>query len=141
MLKKQGILTVTAEPKMDSNSSFLGALCYLPAFIFGPGISLFILLSKYRHNRFLVFHAYQALFLSVFIFLYSSLYLMSGLTPRLFVGLDPAIYILADLVSLLLLPGFVVLILALLAGLFKAFIGEKYSLPVIGKYAQKLAFF
>jgi uncharacterized membrane protein len=94
-----------------------GALAYITII---PAI-IFLLVEPYNRNSFVKFHAWQCIFLYVVGFV---------------VGFVNVIPILGQIVFLIAMVGlFVVWLMALL----KALKGEKWEIPVIGKYAAQQA--
>ena len=94
-----------------------GALCYLLWFVTGI---LFLIVEK--NSRFVRFHALQSI--ATFV----PLYILSAIIPLLgnpFITIPLSILLwLASLALWMLL-------------LYKAYIGEKYKLPVVGEIAEK----
>ncbi|HZX19613.1 MAG TPA: DUF4870 domain-containing protein [archaeon] len=99
-----------------------GALCYLLGFITGI---LFLLIEK--DNKFVKFHAMQAILFSVAFFVASVILSMFWVIP--FLG-----WLIAGIGSTLL--GIAGLLLWLFL-MWKAYQGEKFKLPVIGDIAEK----
>jgi len=106
-----------------------GALCYLLGILTGI---LFYVIEK--ENDFIRFHAMQSIIVfGGFFVLSTSLSFITGFLSYIPVfGWIAAV--LLGLVSLLLLPVIFVLWLFLM---YKAFNGERYELPVVGKYANE----
>ncbi len=88
-----------------------GALCYLFGWITG----IFFLLFE-KKNKFVQFHAFQSLIT----------FIILGFMITLFLEVDVIVGL------LFLLEIFLWIFL-----MYKAFIGEKYKLPVIGDFAEK----
>ncbi len=109
----------------SSDDNIFGALCYLIA----PWVSLFILFTDKKSNKFLAFHAWQAIFLIVAIVVF-----IIGLGIVNFV-----VGIVAGPLALCVLPLYALPLVAILLGLVKAFQGEMYKMPVLGEYAEKQA--
>jgi len=94
-----------------------GALAYVTII---PAI-VFLLVEPYNKNSFIRFHAWQCIFLYLVAFV---------------VGFVNVIPILGQIVFLIAMVGlFVVWLMALL----KALKGERWEIPLIGKYAAKQA--
>jgi uncharacterized membrane protein len=94
-----------------------GALAYITII---PAI-IFLLVEPYNRSAFVRFHAWQSIFLQAGLFVVS------------FINVIP---ILGQIVFLILFLGFFV---AWVMVLMKALKGEKYELPIIGKYAAQQA--
>lgn len=107
-------------PKGNKTSTGLeenvaGLLCYVLGFITGI---VFLVLEK--ENKFVRFHAFQSIFVSVVLFI-----------ANIFLAIIPFIgWVLQPLVGLLGLVLWVFLI-------FKAYSGEKFKLPFLGDLAEK----
>jgi uncharacterized membrane protein len=102
-----------------------GALCYLAGFVTGI---VFLVLEPYRHDRFVRFHAFQAIFLSVaWVILHFALGISMSLMPWTLWHFTAA---LSSLVSLAFL-GLAFLLM------YKAYSNERFKLPVIGDLAEK----
>jgi uncharacterized membrane protein len=112
-----------AAPKSDSN--LIAALCYIIA----PWVSLFVLFTDKKNDKFALFHAWQALVLIVVVFAYIIGLVILGFVIGLIAGPLACIVF-----PLWLLP----LVVALFAA-WKAYQGEKYILPVIGDFANSQA--
>jgi uncharacterized membrane protein len=104
-----------------------GALCYVLGVITGI---LFLVLAPYNQNKFVRFHAFQAIFFHVaFIGVIIVETIIGVMLP----------WSLSMIASLL---GFVVWLAGLVAWvllLVKAYQGERFKLPVIGDLAEKQA--
>jgi len=108
-------------------------LSYLLGFITGI---VFLVLEPYRHDRFVRFHAFQSIFYSVAYLvvwiIYSRLLVLGLFSPYTFafvIGLVSLIWILVSLAAFLFW----------LFLMFKAYNGEKFSIPFIGEIAAKQA--
>jgi len=113
----------------SSDSNLFGALCY----IIGVIVPLFVLFTEKKNDRFLAFHAWQSLALTV------------GMTV-VWVGFMVVLTVLAvvsggiaGILSCLMLPLMLVILLLVLYAAYKAYLGEKYKLPIIGDFAEKQA--
>lgn len=108
-------------------SNLAGALCYLAGFITGI---FFLVAEPYKRDRFVRFHAFQAIFLSVAWF---TIYFVLGIVSSMFVlQLWQVIWMLSSLL------GFVFFLLWIFL-MFKAYSNEQFKLPVIGDLAAKQA--
>lgn len=104
-----------------------GALCYVLGLITGI---VFLVLAPYNQNKFVRFHAFQAIFFHVaFIAIWIAEVIISMMLPW-------SLSMLASLLGLLVSLGGLVVWLLLL---FKAYQGQKFKLPVIGDLAEKQA--
>lgn len=118
----------TAAPAAPiANDNVLGAVAYITVI---PAI-IFLLLEPYNKNRFVRFHALQCLMLAGtwFVFWMANLVLAIPLTFLSFVG-----------TFLQMILGFgvaIVMLIAWIMAVIKAYGGEEYRLPVIGDYAAK----
>jgi len=104
-----------------------GLLCYILGLVSGI---LFLVLDPYNKNRFVRFHAFQAIFLHVaWIALWIVVNIFGAILPW---GLS----LIASLFHLaLVLGGLVIWVYVML----KAYNNEKYKLPVIGDIAEQQA--
>ena len=101
-----------------------GALCYVLGLITGI---LFLVLAPYNQNKFVRFHAFQAIFFHVaWIVLWIADTMMAFVLP----------WYLMSLVGMLLALGGLALWLILM---FKAYNNERFKLPIIGDLAEKQA--
>jgi uncharacterized membrane protein len=101
-----------------------GALCYVLGLITGI---LFLVLAPYNQNKFVRFHAFQAIFFHVaWIVLWIADTMMAFVLP----------WYLMSLLGMLLALGGLALWLILM---FKAYNNERFKLPIIGDLAEKQA--
>ena len=101
-----------------------GALCYVLGLITGI---LFLVLAPYNQNKFVRFHAFQAIFFHVaWIVLWIADTMMAFVLP----------WYLMSLIGMLLALGGLALWLILM---FKAYNNERFKLPIIGDLAEKQA--
>lgn len=101
-----------------------GALCYVLGLITGV---LFLVLAPYNQNKFVRFHAFQAIFFHVaFIVLAIAETIIAMILPW---------YLTAPLGMLVWLAALVIWIVLL----FKAYNNERFKLPIIGDLAEKQA--
>ncbi len=94
-----------------------GALAYVTII---PAI-IFLLVEPYNRNSYVRFHAWQSIFLGIAAFA---------------IGIINIIPILGQIIFLI---GMLILFVAWIVALLKALKGEKYQLPIIGKYAAQQA--
>lgn len=108
-------------------SNVAGALCYLVGFI---SAIFFLAVEPYKRNRFVRFHAFQAIFLSVAWF---ALYFVLGIFLTILPGMFWRVsWMLHSLLSLAFFLLWVFL-------MYKAYSNEQFKLPVIGDLAVKQA--
>jgi uncharacterized membrane protein len=104
-----------------------GALCYVLGVISGI---LFLVLAPYNQNKFVRFHAFQAIFFHVaFIGLLIAQTVIGFILPW-------SLSMVASLLGLVIWLGGVAVWVLLLV---KAYQGERFKLPVIGDLAEKQA--
>jgi uncharacterized membrane protein len=104
-----------------------GLLCYLVGLLTGI---FFLVIEPYKHDRFVRFHAFQAIFLSVAWFAaYFALSVLLGILPGMFWWLGWMLH------SVLNLAFFVLWIFLM----YKAYNSEQFKLPVLGDLAAKQA--
>jgi len=102
-----------------------GLLCYSAGCITG---FFFLVVSPYKRDHFVRFHAYQAIFLSVVYFLfYSAAAFFPASLPRMF-------WPLGELLRLFLNLGFFCLWLFLMV---RAYRNDEFKVPVIGEMAAR----
>ena len=99
----------------------LGALAYLTPI---PALA-FLVFEPYGRDRFIRFHSYQCLFLT--------------LVAVLLAGLSGLVSIFALLESLLTLAFQILLLAAWAKAAYEAYRGEEFRLPVIGTFAMRHA--
>jgi uncharacterized membrane protein len=108
-----------------------GLLCYLAGLITGI---LFLVLEPYNKNKFVRFHAFQSIFLSVAWFGIWIVLAILGSMMRLVLGYW--VYAMLGLVHMLIGLGFFILWILLM---IKAYQGQKFMLPILGPLADKQA--
>lgn len=128
---------MSTETSTGLDQNVAGALSYLLGFV--TGIAFFLL---EKENEYVRFHAAQSMLLSAGIVVLSVM--TTVLTTLLFVGdafvTGGAIAVLASLVvSLFWLVFSVVIFAAWLYLMVRAYQGKRVHLPVIGKYAERMA--
>lgn len=113
-----------------SENKLLAALCYIINVI----VPLFVIFTEKKKDRFLAFHAWQALLFAVAIFIVS-IVLSIVITV---LGFIPGINVVAGLLAAC---GFPLLWLAVMIYVlflaYKAYQGEKVMVPMVGEYAEK----
>jgi uncharacterized membrane protein len=110
-------------------SNVAGALCYLVGFITGI---VFLALEPYKRDKFVRFHAFQSIFISVILFVFNIIWNHMFLGALSFGFFWTIFNLIGDLVHL----GFFLLWLFLM---YKAYKNETYMLPVIGEMASTRA--
>jgi len=112
-------------------SNVAGLLCYILGFITGI---IFLVVEPYKNDKFVRFHAFQSIFLSVvwiaFRIVWVNIFMGMFFTP--FLGLWGLFSLVMTLVSLAFLALWVFL-------MYKAYNNEKFELPFIGPLAAKQA--
>jgi uncharacterized membrane protein len=106
------------------------ALCYLLTFLTGI---LFLVLEPYNKNKFIRFHAFQAIFLGVAFIIIS---IVGTILTTVFLAVPILGALFAILFHSVLWLGMLLLLLFLM---FKAYNNEKFVLPIIGPLAEKQA--
>lgn len=104
-----------------------GLLCYVAGFITGV---LFLVVDPYKRNRFVRFHAFQAIFLSaVWVAIYAAVEVSVSLLPGRLWRLAWSVWASLSLAFLL----------AVLFVMYKAYKDERFKLPIIGQLAERQA--
>ncbi len=103
------------------------ALCYVLGLITGI---VFLVLAPYNQNKFIRFHAFQAIFFHVAFIVLTLAEMMIGLMMPI------GMLVMMSLLSTLIWLGAVVVWILLLV---KAYQGERFKLPIIGDLAEKQA--
>ncbi len=107
-----------------------GLLCYLFGFISGI---IFLALEPYNKNRFIRFHAFQSIFLSVAWF---AVMIVESVVNGIVANISLGLFGLIGLVWTLFWLVFLCLVVFLM---IKAYQGQRFKLPVIGDLAEKQA--
>ncbi|MDD5172305.1 MAG: DUF4870 domain-containing protein [Candidatus ainarchaeum sp.] len=120
----------------SDDTKLFGGLCYIPFFAIGLIVSLFILLTERKENKFLKFHATQSL-----IFMVVSAVVVITLFVIMWFG-AVVVSVFTYGVGGLVCCGLeaLLLVLYLVMWLFfawQAYQGLEYEIPVIGKFARK----
>ncbi|MFH1521281.1 MAG: DUF4870 domain-containing protein [Candidatus Micrarchaeota archaeon] len=114
------------KPSSGGEDNLFGALCY----IITLWVPLFVLFTDKKTNKFLAFHAWQSLILSVvWVVVFGGFSVITGILT-VFSGIGA-------LLSCLLFPLGGVALLAHLFLAYKAYQGETYKLPIVGEFAEK----
>jgi uncharacterized membrane protein len=113
--------TTTGGGLTDNMAGMLAYFTFIPAIVF-------LVLEPYNKSRFIRFHAYQCIFLSLALF-------ALGIALGIISAIPFAALIVIPLHFLIWLGTFVLWIILIL----KAFQGQMFKLPVIGDLAEKQA--
>lgn len=105
----------------DLKPNIAGMLCYPLSFVTGI---IFLALAPYNRDRFIKFHAYQSIFFIVALFLVSLALgiMLPWRLERVMMGLLRLVFFAGTGYSM-----------------YKAYLGERFKLPVIGEYAERQA--
>lgn len=118
-----------AAPAKSNDDNLIGALCYIIGLV-----ALYVLLTEKKQNKFLKFHAVQTLFLwvawFVFFVCWGILSFVLAIITAPLGGIGGVAWFCIPFI------GLAVLVLVLFAA-YKAFQGEEYEIPVLGKFARK----
>ena len=112
----------------------------LLSYIWIPVTSIIVMVTE-KENRMVRFHAFQSLFLGLGLFaLTIGLSIVIGVLALIAGMISPYLGIIVSLISLLVwvVLAFIFLGIWVLC-LIKAYRGEMYKLPVVGKYAERSA--
>jgi uncharacterized membrane protein len=112
------------------SSNVAALLTYILGFITGI---IFLVLEPYKNDKFVRFHAFQSIFLSVAYLIFW--FFWSRIWWAIFSGVG-FFWIIASLISVLVSLGVFVLWIFLM---YKAYNNERFKLPVIGDLAAKQA--
>ena len=107
-----------------------GLLCYILGFITGI---IFLAMAPYNRNKFIRFHAFQSIFLSV---AWVGVIIAEQIVNVILLNISVALFALVASIWLIVALGFLVLWILLMV---KAYSGQKWSLPIIGPLAEKQA--
>lgn len=111
------------------DSKLFGALCY----IIGILVPLFVLFTEKKNDKFLSFHAWQSLLLTVvWVVLWFGLGAVTVVLSFVTMGFG-------GLVGCLFLPLALVAFIVIVFLAYKAYMGEKFKLPILGDFAEKQA--
>lgn len=116
---------------LDTNVGAL--LCYLPVCLISLVYSIIIIVSE-KDNKFMRFHAFQSLLLTV-------LYIVLMLGVSLIGGVIAAVVseTIGALFSLLSFVIIVAFLAAMIYGCIKGYQGQKFKFPIVGDMAEKWA--
>lgn len=116
---------------LDTNVGAL--LCYLPVCLISLVYSIIVIVSE-KDNKFMRFHAFQSLLLTV-------LYIVLMLGVSLIGGVIAAVVseTIGALFSLLSFVIIVAFLAAMIYGCIKGYQGQKFKFPIVGDMAEKWA--
>lgn len=122
----------TAAPVATSGMSenVAGLLCYILGFITGI---IFLVLAPYNQNKFVRFHAFQSIFLSV---AWVAVVIVEQIINALLLSISLGLFALIATIWMVVGLGFLVLWVVLMV---KAYNGQQWELPIIGALAKKQA--
>lgn len=108
-----------------------GCLCYLVGWVTGL---IFLLIDPYKNDRFVRFHAFQSIFLSIAVFaIWIGTFILSMILGFITRGLS--IFLMGPLMMVLWLGVLVAVIVCMI----KAYGNQQFKLPIIGDLAAKQA--
>lgn len=117
-------------PAVGMSENVAGLLCYILGFITGI---IFLALAPYNQNKFVRFHAFQSIFLSV---AWIAVVIVERIVSMVMLSISLALFGLMAVVWLLVALAFLALWIVML---IKAYNGQKFKLPIIGDLAEKQA--
>jgi uncharacterized membrane protein len=107
-----------------------GLLCYILGFITGI---LFLVIAPYNQSKFVRFHAFQSIFLSVAWF---ALNIVQSILMSVAVSISFGLLGIVGMLWTVLWLGLLAVVILLMV---KAYQGERFKLPIIGDLAEKQA--
>jgi uncharacterized membrane protein len=113
-----------------ASDNLMGALAYLFGFITGI---LFLVIAPYNQSKFVRFHAFQSIFLSV---AWVAVFIALNILSAILTSILGILGLLMGLVDLVVVLGFFVLWIMLMV---KAYQNQRWELPIIGALAAKQA--
>ena len=126
-----------------------GGLCYLPFFFIHFILPIIFISSEPKTNKFVRFHAFQALFMAISgivggIGVYVLMIIGWAITIALTAATnEPAVAVFGVIVTVAAVIGIIAFALFMLIStviaMIKAFSGEMWKVPVIGRFADKYA--
>ncbi len=112
------------------NENVAGLLCYILGFITGI---IFLVLAPYNQNKFVRFHAFQSIFLSV---AWVGVVIVEQIINAALLSISVALFGLFAVLWMLIALGFLALWIVMMV---KAYSGQRFKLPIIGNLAEKQA--
>jgi uncharacterized membrane protein len=125
-----GATPAAAPAAAGMSENVAGLLCYIFGFITGI---IFLALAPYNQNKFVRFHAFQSIFLSV---AWIGVIIAERIVSMVLLSISLALFGLMAVVWMLVALGFLALWIVLL---MKAYNGQRWKLPIIGDLAEKQA--
>jgi uncharacterized membrane protein len=107
-----------------------GLLCYILGFITGI---IFLVVAPYNQSKFVRFHAFQSIFLSV---VWVVLNVIQSILLSVAVSISFGLLGLIGMLWTILWLGFLAVVVLLMV---KAYQGQRFKLPIIGDFADKQA--
>jgi uncharacterized membrane protein len=107
-----------------------GLLCYILGFITGI---IFLVVAPYNQSKFVRFHAFQSIFLSV---VWVVLNVVQSILLSVAVSISFGLLGLIGMLWTILWLGFLAVVVLLMV---KAYQGQRFKLPIIGDLAEKQA--
>jgi uncharacterized membrane protein len=107
-----------------------GLLCYPLGFITGI---IFLAVAPYNRSRFVRFHAFQSIFLSI---AWLAVSIVHSILTSVAIRISSALFWLVGLLYSILSLGLLAVVILLMV---KAYQGERFKLPIIGDLAEKQA--
>jgi uncharacterized membrane protein len=126
-----GAATAPAQSEPTSpglTNNLAGALCYFLWFITGI---VFLAIEPYKRNRFVRFHAFQAIFAGAALFVFWIIW-STVFVSMIFAGALGFVWFLTRLIQLAILVAWLFL-------MYKAYNNEEFKLPYLGDLAAKQA--
>jgi uncharacterized membrane protein len=129
---------------LDLQPNVAAGLCYLPFFFIHLILPIVFLVSEPKSSRFVRFHAFQALFLTLTGFVGSiACYIafIIGIFVAAFAAMvSPVLAILVGALGIILLVSFIIsMFVCTIISCIKAFNGDIWKVPVIGNLAERCA--
>ncbi len=118
----------------SDDTKLIGALCY----IIGIIVPLYVLLTEKKNDKFLAFHAWQSLLITVVWFVVYSIIMVGTLVLGFALAFVTAGFG-TMIIPCVMLVVLLVLLVMIVFLAWKAYQGERYKLPVLGDFAEKQA--
>ncbi len=121
-----------------NDQKLIAGLCYIPILFIGLLASLYVILTEKKQDKFLAFHAWQSIILTVVCIVVVPavmiiIFVLGAVLAMVTAGLGGL------LVPCISLPLGLVILIGFFILAYKAYMGEKYKLPMIGEFAEKQA--
>ncbi len=132
----------------DLDANVVALLCYLGNFICMLGLILSIItVATDKKNKLARFHAWQSILLSIAPIVVVFIWIVVSVVGSIIGGvIDTAIgfpiftliiFVISIIMYLLMIVASIVLLIGVIMGAIKAYNGELFKLPIIGKMADK----